>query len=98
MLLPRGAVEDLLKELHDQQAAAEAQQAQQAQLMQAPQLRAHHGLHLQSSIGQAADHAFSGAHDVQQLTDFHTRLHTSFASSASAGTDDQAYSRHTTEL
>lgn len=70
MLLPSGAVEDLLKELHEQQAGAEAQQAQRAQHIQAPQLQAYHGLHTQTSIGQAADHSFRGADDVQQLTDF----------------------------
>ena len=50
MLLPRGAVEDLLKELHDQRAAAEAQQALQAQQIQPPQLRSYHEIHTQSSI------------------------------------------------
>ena len=98
MLLPRGAVEDLLKELHDQQAAAEAQQLQQAQQIQAPQLQSYHGLHTQSSISQAADHTFRGADGMQQLTDFHPRLHTSFASSTLAGPDNRAYSRHTTGL
>ena len=74
MLLPRVAVEDLLKELHDQQAAAEAQQAQR---IQAPQLQSYHGLHTQSSISQAANHTFRGADDVQQLTDFHARAYSS---------------------
>lgn len=80
MLLPRGAVEDLLKELHTQQAAAEVQQAQQAQQMQASQLGSYQGLHLHSSISQAAHHAFSEADDMQQLTDFPAGSYSGLAS------------------
>lgn len=77
MLLPRGAVEDLLKELRTQQAAAEAQQAQQ---VQASQLGSYHGLHLHSSISQAAHHAFNHADDMQQLTDLPAGLNSGLAS------------------
>ena len=93
MLLPRGAVDDLLQALHDQQAAAEAQQAQQ---MQAPQL-AYHGLHLQSSLSQAE------IHTQQAADEFHARLHNSFGqagrhSPTSASPGSRPYGRHTTGL
>ena len=36
---------------------------------------------LKAASGQAADHTFRSADDVQQLTDFQARLRTGFASS-----------------
>ena len=78
MLLPRGAVEDLLQELRAQQAAAEAQRAQQAQQMQSSQLGFHHGAHLQDHIGQPMSHIVPGDDDVQQLNDFQAALHNGF--------------------
>ena len=72
MLLPKGAVEDLLQELNNQQVAAEAQQAQQ---MQDPHSEY---LHPDSRASQPANHVHRGADDVQQLNSFQARLHSGF--------------------
>ncbi|KAL3149047.1 hypothetical protein ABBQ32_001892 [Trebouxia sp. C0010 RCD-2024] len=69
MLLPRGAVEDLLQELGAQQAAAEAQHALQAHQMHLSQLGSYHGLHLHGCFIHPENHILSGADDIQQLND-----------------------------
>lgn len=79
MLLPRGAVDDLLQELHAQQAAAEAQQTLQAHQMHPSQLGSYHGLHLPGCFSQPGSHVLPGADDLQQLKDFQAALHDGFA-------------------
>lgn len=76
MLLPKGAVEDLLQELKSQQDAAEAQ-AQQMQDPQSSYLQPH------SSLSQPAKHVLRGADDVQQLNNVQARLHSGFGHAGS---------------
>lgn len=85
MLLPKGAVDDLLEELQNQQLAAEAQQAQQAQHTQEPHqpyLSAHDGLHaqaIQTTMFEHASHDFRGTDPNQQAADLQARLQNGFA-------------------
>lgn len=78
MLLPGGAVDDLLQELHHQQAAAEAQHAQQAHQMYPPQLGSYQGLHLQGHFSQPGTHLLPGGEGVQQLNDLQAVVHNGF--------------------
>ena len=89
MLLPSGAVEDLLSELHSQQAADEAQQTDQMQVSNEES----HGL--QSSMDQHASSAHDEAEHAEQLSKFEDRLRTSVGKGPAkkAGAGRQAYHR-----
>ncbi len=69
MLLPKGAVEDLLEELRNQQLALQAEQAQHAQ-------QPHADYHLASP--ELASQASRGTDHVQQLSEFQARLQNGF--------------------
>ena len=82
MLLPKGAVDDLLEELQNQQLAAEAQQAQHTQEPHQPYLSAHDGLHaqaIQTTTFEHASHDFRGTDPNQQVADLQARLQNGFA-------------------
>ncbi|KAA6420128.1 MAG: strawberry notch-1 [Trebouxia sp. A1-2] len=72
MLLPKGAVEDLLEELRNQQFALQAQQAQHAQQPHADN---------QAASPELVSQAFRGTDHVQQLSELQARLQDGFASS-----------------
>lgn len=84
MFLPKGAVEDLLEELRNQQLALQAEQAQHAQ-------QPHADYHVASP--ELASQAFNGTDHVQQLAEFQTRLHT--GSGVASSHVPQPASRHT---
>ena len=81
MLLPKGAVEDLLEELRNQQLALRAEQAQQL----------HADYHAASP--ELASQAFRDTDHVQQLAEFQTRLHN--GSGVASSHVPQPASRHT---
>ncbi len=100
MLLPKGAVEDLLEELRSQQlAAAQTQQAQHAQQAHQPHLNFQNGLHPQASqmtSSELASHIMSGADHIQQLAHVQARLQNGYGGAAGlqprpAGDGRQAY-------
>ncbi len=84
MLLPKGAVEDLLEELRNQQLALQAEQAQHAQ-------QPHANNHATSP--ELASQAFRGTDHVQQLAEFQARLQNGFGVASSSV--PQPASRHT---
>ena len=84
MLLPKGAVEDLLEELRNQHLALQAEQAQHAQ-------QPHADYHAASP--ELASQAFRHTDHVQQLAEFQTRLHN--GSGVASSHVPQPASRHT---
>ena len=84
MLLPKGAVEDLLEELRNQKLALQAEQAQHAQ-------HPHADYHVASP--ELASQAFTDTDHVQQLAEFQARLHN--GSGLASSRVPQPASRHT---
>ena len=84
MLLPKGAIEDLLEELRNQQLAFQAEQAQHAQ-------QPHADYHVASP--ELASQAFRDTDHVQQLAEFQARLHN--GSGVASSHVPQPPSRHT---
>lgn len=84
MLLPKGAVEDLLEELRNQQLALRAEQAQHAQQL-------HADYHAVSP--ELTSQAFRDTDHVQQLAEFQIRLHN--GSGVASSHVPEPASRHT---
>ncbi len=66
MLLPKGAIEDLLEELRNQQLALHTEQAQHAQ---------QHHADYHTASPELASQAFRDIDHMQQLAEFQARLH-----------------------